>query len=263
MDLWSVGCILAELANRHVLFEAHTLPQLLLMVLGVTGYPSEADLGFMSNQSAKDFIKTLPAEARGPPRPMAQVAPSLGPEAQDLLGRLLVFDPNKRASAPEALQLAYFHGYRDEAWEGRGRPGDIEWGDIDDTPALPADVRVWLLEDMVAMGETGLRPMLEECRDEKRRARTPPQQQRQQHQRKKSSKTSATNGLLLSTGGAQQQDGSGDPHGQSAAERPISAAGVVTGEEGAAPTARSNVGGSSSSNSAAASDLLVTAGHER
>ena len=53
IDVWSVGCILAELLNGSPLFRGRNYVHQLELIIGVLGTPSEGELGFVSNPGAK------------------------------------------------------------------------------------------------------------------------------------------------------------------------------------------------------------------
>ena len=60
IDVWSVGCILAEMHNSKPLFPGkHYLDQLNL-ILNIIGSPSEEDLDSIQNDKARAYILSLP-----------------------------------------------------------------------------------------------------------------------------------------------------------------------------------------------------------
>ncbi len=65
IDMWSVGCILAELLGRRALFPGKDYVDQLKMIVKTLGPPSEDDLGFITSSKARAYIRALPpAEVR-------------------------------------------------------------------------------------------------------------------------------------------------------------------------------------------------------
>ena len=63
IDVWSIGCILAEMLGGRPLFPGkHYLHQLVL-ILSVIGTPSAADLECIPNEKARRYIERLPHHA--------------------------------------------------------------------------------------------------------------------------------------------------------------------------------------------------------
>ncbi|XP_013145968.1 PREDICTED: mitogen-activated protein kinase 1-like [Papilio polytes] len=64
IDIWSVGCILAEmLSNRPIFPGKHYLDQL-NHILGVLGSPSQEDLDCIINEKARGYMESLPYKPR-------------------------------------------------------------------------------------------------------------------------------------------------------------------------------------------------------
>eukprot|EP00475_Leptophrys_vorax_P013940 TRINITY_DN2029_c0_g1_i1.p1 TRINITY_DN2029_c0_g1~~TRINITY_DN2029_c0_g1_i1.p1 ORF type:complete len:427 (-),score=101.41 TRINITY_DN2029_c0_g1_i1:788-2068(-) len=107
IDMWSVGCILAELFNRKTLFKGENYVDQLTLIISALGTPSEEDMEMISNPQALEYIKGLPvAEAIS----MGKLVPGAksSEKALDLISKLLVFNPSGRMTALEALQHPFF-----------------------------------------------------------------------------------------------------------------------------------------------------------
>lgn len=116
IDIWSVGCILAEmLSNRPIFPGKHYLDQL-SHILSVLGSPSQEDLDCIVNEKARSYLQSLPFK---PKVPWNRLFPQADAKALDLLGKLLTFNPNKRVSVEEALAHPYLEQYYDPADEVR------------------------------------------------------------------------------------------------------------------------------------------------
>eukprot|EP00611_Tribonema_gayanum_P002591 TRINITY_DN1193_c0_g1_i4.p1 TRINITY_DN1193_c0_g1~~TRINITY_DN1193_c0_g1_i4.p1 ORF type:complete len:534 (-),score=158.60 TRINITY_DN1193_c0_g1_i4:858-2459(-) len=100
IDVWSVGCIFAELINRLPLFPGEDYINQLQIICEKLGRPREDDLDFVTSLKAKKFIMGLePTQIRE----MRQLFPTAGADALDLIGRMLTFNPKKRITVQQAL----------------------------------------------------------------------------------------------------------------------------------------------------------------
>lgn len=100
VDVWSAGCIFAELFLLRPLFEGYTEVQQLQKIFEVIGFPKEDDW-------PKD--SPVPYQAHwGPASPCTKLLTSLGPEESDLLTQCLSFRPSTRPSAAKALAHPFF-----------------------------------------------------------------------------------------------------------------------------------------------------------
>lgn len=104
IDVWSVGCIFAELLGRKPLFPGTECLNQLKLIINILGSQTENDIEFIDNQKARKFIKSLPFS---PGTSFANLYPQAQPLAIDLLEKMLVFDPSKRISVNEALHHPY------------------------------------------------------------------------------------------------------------------------------------------------------------
>ncbi|KAF4393324.1 hypothetical protein CsatB_024639 [Cannabis sativa] len=110
IDVWSVGCIFAEILGRKPIFPGTECLNQLKLIINVLGSQRETDIEFIDNPKARKFIKSLPY-SRG--THFSRLYPHADPLAIDLLERMLVFDPTKRITVTEALQHPYMSGLYD------------------------------------------------------------------------------------------------------------------------------------------------------
>lgn len=59
IDIWSLGCIFAELIGRNPLFPGNNYMHQLQLIINMLGTPSEEDLGFVTSEKAKTFLKSM------------------------------------------------------------------------------------------------------------------------------------------------------------------------------------------------------------
>ena len=60
IDIWSIGCIFAELLGRTALFPGEDYLDQIQRVISVLGSPSYEDLSYIANEHALMFVKGLP-----------------------------------------------------------------------------------------------------------------------------------------------------------------------------------------------------------
>jgi len=110
IDIWSTGCILAEMLGRRPLFPGkHYLDQL-NRILNVIGTPSEKDLACIQNEKARRYVMSLPYSEK---KSFATRFPGADPLAIDLLEKMLIFNPEERITVEEALAHPYLEQYYD------------------------------------------------------------------------------------------------------------------------------------------------------
>ncbi|CEP08001.1 hypothetical protein [Parasitella parasitica] len=120
IDMWSLGCILAELLGRKVLFRGTDYVDQLHKIVGILGLPKDTSF-WDSSSSVTEYIHNLRDE-NGLPPPEEQIDfsalfPNASPEAIHLLENLLTLDPTKRLTAKEALEHPFVAVVRDPAEE--------------------------------------------------------------------------------------------------------------------------------------------------
>ncbi|CAB4058175.1 ERK [Lepeophtheirus salmonis] len=95
IDIWSVGCILAEmLSNRPIFPGKHYLDQL-NHILSILGSPSTEDLNCIINEKARNYLKSLNFK---PKVAWQKLYPEADSKALDLLEKMLTFNPPIDAS---------------------------------------------------------------------------------------------------------------------------------------------------------------------
>ena len=147
IDIWSVGCIFAELmmmmkenaptfTDRTPLFPGKCCFPLsppgshkvkvnefgfpnektdqLNIIFDVIGSPSEDDMDFISDPNGVLYLKSLKKKNK---IDLKKKFPGSSDDALDLLEKMLLFNPNKRITVNECLEHPYFKDVRDPSKE--------------------------------------------------------------------------------------------------------------------------------------------------
>ena len=114
IDVWSSGCIFAELLGRKPLFPGRDYVHQLNLVTTVIGSPTEEQMAFITSDKARRYISSLPATPRSD---MATYYPQASPDAIALLSSMLLFDPSERVTVDDALRSPYLASLHDEVDE--------------------------------------------------------------------------------------------------------------------------------------------------
>ncbi|XP_019435229.1 PREDICTED: mitogen-activated protein kinase 20-like [Lupinus angustifolius] len=107
IDIWSIGCIFAEVLIGKPLFPGKNVVHQLDLMTDLLGTPSLDTISRVRNDKARRYLTSM---RKKQPVPFAQKFPNADPLALQLLERLLAFDPKDRPTAEEALADPYFKG---------------------------------------------------------------------------------------------------------------------------------------------------------
>lgn len=101
VDMWSCGCIFAELFIRRPLFKGSSEGDQLKKIFEVIGRPDP-------NEWPDDGVLLWNSFKPSLPPPLDSFVPEIENLAKDLLEQMLIFNPKRRISARDAMHHAYF-----------------------------------------------------------------------------------------------------------------------------------------------------------
>ncbi|KAI9004149.1 kinase-like domain-containing protein [Gaertneriomyces semiglobifer] len=104
VDMWSVGCIFAEMVLKKPIFAGDSEIDELFRIFRLLGTPT--DDTWPGVQLLPDWKPSFPMWRR---QNLDTIFTDLEPEGVQLLSELLAYDPAERISAKRALQHPYFH----------------------------------------------------------------------------------------------------------------------------------------------------------
>uniref|UniRef100_A0A2P2I1S0 mitogen-activated protein kinase n=1 Tax=Hirondellea gigas TaxID=1518452 RepID=A0A2P2I1S0_9CRUS len=132
VDIWSVGCIMAELLTGRTLFPGQDHIQQLNLIMELMGTPPIDYLNRITSDSARNYIRSLPAMRK---KDFRQVFRGANPLAINLLERMLEIDSEGRITATGALAHPYLAQYADASDEPESQAYDQSFEDME----LPTD----------------------------------------------------------------------------------------------------------------------------
>jgi len=119
VDIWSVGCIMAEMVTQAPLFPGDSEIDTVFKIFRLLGTPDESTWPGVSK--LPDFKPTFPKWRVSPLAKLAEAVPQLADDKQglDILSKMLAYDPAARITAVHALSHPWFndvHKAQFDAW---------------------------------------------------------------------------------------------------------------------------------------------------
>lgn len=128
VDIWSVGCIMAEMLTGRALFPGDDQIDQITKILNLCGTPTNDTLNKITSEEAILYIKSLPKMDK---KNFQEVFPEANPLAIDLMEKMLEVDADKRINAEQTLSHPYLAEYADPTDEPRSKQYDQTFEDYD------------------------------------------------------------------------------------------------------------------------------------
>ncbi|KAJ4470935.1 mitogen-activated protein kinase protein [Lentinula aciculospora] len=168
VDIWSTGCIFAEMLEGKPLFPGKDHVDQFSIITQLLGTPPDDVIETIASENTLRFVQSLPKRERVPfsqklrttdPDGVFSVATfqslfdSRTSVALDLLEKMLVFDPRKRIDATQSLSHEYVAPYHDPTDEPEAAEKfDWSFNDAD----LPVDTwKVMMYSEILDFHQTG------------------------------------------------------------------------------------------------------------
>ncbi|WVW86544.1 hypothetical protein I302_108593 [Kwoniella bestiolae CBS 10118] len=154
IDVWSVGCILAEMMSGKPLFPGRDYHHQLSLILDVLGTPTFEEFSAITSKRSKEYVRTLQFRKK---RTFESLYPNASPLAIDFLSKTLTFDPRKRFTVEQCLSHPYLDAYHDPEDEPSAKPLSPNFFDCDmmKDEISREELKRLLFEEIMTFGNSG------------------------------------------------------------------------------------------------------------
>jgi len=119
IDVWSVGCIFAELIRRKPLLPAQNEQDLMHMITSLVGNPDLHFISKIEDEENRKYMLNLPKKR---PVDFNELFRGANPLAIDLVTKMLRFNAKERISVEDALAHPYLRSLHCLEDEPKGKP---------------------------------------------------------------------------------------------------------------------------------------------
>lgn len=112
VDIWSIGCIFAELVMKVPLFAGDSEIDQLHKIFNTLGTPNEEMWEGVTD--LPEYSRTFPNWLK---RHIGETVKNLDPQGLDLLSQMLIYNPAKRITADKARNHPYFNDLNRETFK--------------------------------------------------------------------------------------------------------------------------------------------------
>ncbi|KAG8837960.1 Mitogen-activated protein kinase [Serendipita sp. 400] len=127
VDIWSAGCILAEILNGGPIFDRKDLPGQIRTIISYLGTPSDEVLNRIASVQTANNLRATRHQAA---LPFTDFVPGSSQDELSILRQTLIWDPKLRSAASDILESGYFAAWRnggDEIVSHKSFRWDIDW----------------------------------------------------------------------------------------------------------------------------------------
>ncbi|XP_062622190.1 extracellular signal-regulated kinase 2-like isoform X3 [Saccostrea cucullata] len=114
VDMWSLGCILGEMLGGKPLFPGSSTLNQIEKIMSTIPLPSKEDIDSIKSAYGASILEKATLKSK---KSLEELLPDAPKDGIDLLKRLLLFNPDKRITADEALRHPYISRFHNAAEE--------------------------------------------------------------------------------------------------------------------------------------------------
>nr|XP_022315181.1 extracellular signal-regulated kinase 2-like isoform X2 [Crassostrea virginica] len=114
VDMWSLGCILGEMLGGKPLFPGSSTLNQIEKIMSTIPLPSKEDIESIKSAYGASILEKATLKSK---KSLEELLPDAPKDGIDLLKRLLLFNPDKRITADEALRHPYISRFHNAAEE--------------------------------------------------------------------------------------------------------------------------------------------------
>ncbi|XP_052684401.1 extracellular signal-regulated kinase 2-like isoform X3 [Crassostrea angulata] len=114
VDMWSLGCILGEMLGGKPLFPGSSTLNQIEKIMSTIPLPSKEDIDSIKSAYGASILEKATLKSK---KSIEELLPDAPKDGIDLLKKLLLFNPDKRITADEALRHPYISRFHNAAEE--------------------------------------------------------------------------------------------------------------------------------------------------
>ena len=127
IDVWAVGCVMAEYVTQRPLFAGRDYIHQLQFVLSSVPITGVEFIEHSNSSSALANMNEIAKKYKGT-RPLQQLLTKLPKDGLDLVTKMLAFEPDKRITAQQALQHPFFSSVGGPDCKSYPSPPELDLG---------------------------------------------------------------------------------------------------------------------------------------
>jgi len=124
VDMWSIGCIFAELLTRTSFLPGTDTENQLELIIEMIGVPERKTIEKFWGGDVPEFFSKTPPSTSEETKEFTKRFKDVDETALDLLKQMLAFDPGERISVENAIKHDFFHDLHCEEDEPTTQPVD-------------------------------------------------------------------------------------------------------------------------------------------